>query len=213
MIEAIEIRKVRSLDGLHYSFGLLNHFYLDLYETCCSIPTDNSQIVKALANCWGFIDALHRVREIAQSIPDLSVSHPEMRNFLSKTSLAEDYRHYIQHLRGELAKDPPNKFPVWGSLSWVDPDNEEISHLVILGANIEGTSYSGCVYDTEEKRWVSRVTLGVENHSFNFEPIREASQRFKEFVIPYLIEGASEYVKFHDKLQILTISIESKNTA
>lgn len=134
MLSSLDIRKIRCLDGLHFSFQLLKHNYAGLWETCCKIPIDNSQAIPALAACWGFIDALHRIREITQSVPGLSAKHPEMRVFLAATSLAEDYRHYIQHLSNELAKDPPNTFPVWGSLSWVDKTNSQRTHTAILGA-------------------------------------------------------------------------------
>jgi hypothetical protein len=107
MLNVITLRKIRCLDGLHYSFQLLRHYHSGLWETCCEIPSDNTKIIPALAACWGFVDALHRIREIAQSIPGLSAKHTEMRAFLSASGLAEEFRHYIQHLRGELAKDPP----------------------------------------------------------------------------------------------------------
>ena len=181
----------------------MRHFYQGLHKACCEIPADKSKVVPALGSCWGFIDALHRIREIAQAIPGLSVKHQEMRAFLEATALAEDYRHYIQHLRRELANDPPNTFPVWGSLSWVDENKPERSCIAILGAQIDGTNYTGCVYDTVEKKWVSKVCLGVDQKSFNFDPIYEACTRFKNFVLPYLADGASEKVKFHEKLPII----------
>ncbi|MBD3813768.1 MAG: hypothetical protein IE917_16305 [Betaproteobacteria bacterium] len=205
MLSTLDIRKIRCLDGLHYSFGLLSHFYSGLWETCCRIPEDNSQIVPALASCWGFVDALHRIREISQSVPGLSAKHPEMRVFLSVTDLAEDYRHYIQHLRGELAKQPPNTFPVWGSLSWVDPVIPTRSNIAILGAQIQGTNFTGCVYDTVECRWVSTVCLGIDNRSFNFDSIFLAAQRFKAFILPTLVTDASVEVQFHDKLPIVSV--------
>lgn len=133
-----------------------------------------------------------------------------MRAFIDATVLAEDYRHYIQHLREELAKDPPNTFPVWGSLSWVDENNPARSHIAILGAQIGSTGYTGCVFDTAEKKWVSKVCLGVGQTSFNFDPIYEDCIRFKNFVLPYLFDGASEKVKFHEKLPIVTIDFMLK---
>jgi hypothetical protein len=147
---------------------------------------DNSQVVPALAACWGFIDTLYRIREIARSIPNLSSKHAEMRAFISASSLAEDYRHYIQHLRGELAKDPPNSFPVWGSLSWVDQTTPQRAHIAILGAHIQGTRYTGCVYDTVQNQWVSKVCLGVNEKSFNFDTIFLSSLRFESFILPFL---------------------------
>lgn len=201
----IDLRKIRCLDGLHYSFQLLRYHHSNLWETCCKIPSDNSQVVPVLAACWGFIDALHRIREIAQSIPDLSAKHAEMRAFLSASSLAEDYRHYIQHLRGELAKDPPNSFPVWGSLSWVDETSKQRAHIAILGAKIEGIQYTGCVYDTVEKQWVSKVCLGIGGKSFNFDSIFLSALRFENFVLPFLTQGASDEVQFHEKLPIVSM--------
>ena len=203
----IELRQIRCLDGLHYSFHLLRHFYSGMWEICCKIPRDNLQVVPALAACWGFIDSLHRIREIAQSIPQLSTKHHEMRLFLSESSLAEEYRHYIQHLRGELAKDPPNPFPIWGSLSWVDADDPLKTHIAILGAQIKGTQYTGCVYDQVEKRWVSKVCLGLNNKAFNFDVLYGTAIRFENFVVPFLTESASEEVRFHDKLPIVTVAL------
>jgi len=207
MLTALDIRKVRCLDGLHYSFQLVKHYYAGLWETCCKIPTDHSEAIPALAACWGFIDALHRIREIAQSIPGLSAKHQEMRSFLGATSLCEDYRHYIQHLREELAKNPPNTFPVWGALSWVDESNNHRAHTAMLGAQVEGIQYTGCVYDTWEKRWVSKVCLGVGGTSFNFDPVFESVIRFEHFVIHHLRESVSEEVRLHDKLPILSVDI------
>lgn len=207
MLTTVDLRKIRCWDGLHYSFQLLRHYYLGLWETCCKISTDNSQVIPALAACWGFIDALHRIREIAYSIPSLSSKHKEMRAFFSASSLAEEYRHYIQHLRGELAKVPPNSFPVWGSLSWVDAMYPEKSHIAVFGASIDGTQYSGCVYDRKEKKWVSNVCLGVGNKSFNFDTIFFSALQFERFILPFLIKGASDEIRVHEKLPIFSVEI------
>ena len=118
-------------------------------------------------------------------------------------------RHYIQHLRGELAKDPPNSFPVWGSLSWVDNTNPQRAHIAILGAQIPGTRYTGCVYDTVEKQWVSKVCLGVNDQSFNFDTIFLSALRFESFILPFLTEGASDEVQFHEKLPIVSIIVQT----
>ena len=185
MLSALDIQKIRCLDGLHYSFQLLSRFQSDLWATCCKIPEDNSQVISALASCWGFVDALHRIREISQCVPGLSAKHAEMRAFLSATTLIEDFRHYIQHLRRELAKQPPNTFPVWGSLSWVDPMIASRANTAILGAQIQGTNFTGCVYDTVEHKWVSKVCLGIANWSLNFDIIFLAAQRFEAFIWLY----------------------------
>ena len=208
MPSALDVRKIRCLDGLHYSFQMLRHYYTGLWETCCEIPGTNSKIIPALASAWGFIDALYRIREIAQSVPGLSAKHPDMQAFLSASGLAEDYRHYIHHLRGELANDlPANSFPVWGTLSWVDPANPTRSHMTILGTQIEGTNYTGCPFDAVEKKWVSKVCLGLNGKSFNFDPIFLSAVRFEAFVLPFLNEKASGHAGFQEDLPLISADV------
>ena len=206
MHSTLDVRKIRCLDGLHYSFQLLRHCYADLWETCCEIPGANSKLIPALAAGWGFIDALHRIREIAQAVPGLSAKHPEMQAFLSASAAAEDFRHYIHHLRGELANDhPANAFPVWGTLSWVDPANPTQSHMAILGTQIEGTNYAGCPFDAAERKWVSKVCLGLNGKSFNFDPAFLSAVRFEAFILPFLNEKASEDVEPAAALPLVSI--------
>jgi len=205
MPSALDVRKIRCLDGLHYSYQILRHYYEGLWETCCEIPGSSAKTIPALASGWGFIDALHRIREIAQSVPGLSAKHPEMQAFLSASALAEDYRHYIHHLRGELVNDPANSFPVWGTLSWVDPANPSRSHMVVLGTQIEGSNYTGCNFDTVEKKWVSKVCLGMNGKSFNFDPIFLAAVRFEAFILPFLNENASEHAGFQEELPLISV--------
>lgn len=207
MISHIDTRKLLCFDGLHYSFETMKYFYAGLYEACVAIPKDRGSVIPALASCWGFIDALHRVREISLSTPGINSRSAQMRSFLVKTELAEKYRHYIQHLRCELARNPPNTSPVWGSLSWIDGEDNSKCHTAMFGAQIEGTSVSSCVYDTFEKKWVSKVCLSIGDNAFNFDPIYSSAMGFKDFIIPTLVDGAPDEVKFHDKLPILTMSV------
>lgn len=206
MHSALDVRKVRCLDGLNYSYQMLRHHYTGLWETCCEIPGANAKIIPALAAGWGFIDALHRIREIALAVPGLSPKHPEMQAFLAASAVAEDYRHYVHHLRGELANDPPNNsFPVWGTLSWVDPDNPTRSHMTILGTQVEGTNYTGCPFDAVEKKWASRVCLGLNGKSFNFDPIYLAAVKFEAFVLPLLDENAPGHVEPLEALPLVSV--------
>jgi hypothetical protein len=207
MDEELEIRSIRCLDGLHYSFELLSYSYKGLYECCCEIPKDNDRVVEALSRCWGFIDALYRVRQIAAAVPRLSAKHEEMRVFEAETSLAEYFRHYVQHLRGEISRRPANTFPVWGSLSWVDPANDKKCHLAMLGAQVEKIGYTGNIYDRQEQRWVSKVCLAVGDHSFNFDRAFQYASRFRTFILGFLIENASPKLKVRDRLPIISMEV------
>jgi len=207
--DAQDVRNIRWWDGLYYSFEVLTYYYQGLHELCCEITGDDSKIVPALASCWGFIDALHRIRKITQHLP-INKRCQEVRAFNDATKLAKCYRNYIQHLNKELSKKSPNTFPVWGSLSWVDERQPERSHTAILGARSPGIKYSSCVYDTVNRKWASKVCLGWKQESFNFDPVYESSMRFREFVIPHLINIVSREVRSYNKLPIITVDAVPK---
>ena len=202
-----DIRKIKCLDGLHYSFELLEHSYKSLYENCASIKTDPKYLIPALSQCWSFVDLVYRIREISQAIPGLSKRNRKLIEFLEITEIAESYRHYIQHLRAELSKKEPNPFPVWGSLSWVDPEDNNNSFLILSGAQIKGTNYTGCVYDRIECKWVSRVCLGVQNLSFNFDPIYEATIAFRDFIIPWVLSNYEPEIRITEKAPLFSVKI------
>lgn len=202
-------RIIKCLDGLHYSFEMLKYTHDGLWEECVLISEKNSALVPALWRCWSFIDLLHRIREIAQALP-ISGKTPELKLFLEATKVTEQYRHYIQHLRGELSKDPKeNLFPVWGSLSWVDAKNPTKCHTVLSGARFPGTSYPGCVYDTLEKKWVSRVCLGTSKLSFNFDLMHMAALRFEKFIIPWILSTYKPTVTMETSLPIVSMQFMS----
>jgi len=179
-----DVRVLRCFDGLHYSFAMLELVHSELHESCSRISENPEALVGALWRCWSFVDLVHRIREITQAVPGLSLKTPQLVAFLDATKLAEEYRHYIQHLRGELSRKPITTSPVWGSLSWVAPNDPTCAHLAIFGAQIPGTSFETCVYDRQERHWVSRVTLGTSAGAFIFDPVYRVCQSFKEFILP-----------------------------
>lgn len=205
-MDTLAVRRIKVLDGLFYSFKLLDHHHAQLYPTCSKVRENSSMAVAALAACWGFVDVFHRARELAQLVPGLSRRNPELKRFLQKTHLAEEYRHYIQHLRGELANTESHGFPVWGSLSWVDADDESVSHTAMIGSLPPDAriSYSGAVFDTVEKKWVSRVSLGIRGSLFNFDPMLEAARSFETFVIPYILERCEPKTEYIAQLTIFS---------
>lgn len=180
---ASDLRVVKCVDGLYYSFEMLEHVHSDLHRTCAGISGDKKFLIPALWRCWSFVDLVHRIREIAQAMPGLSKKDAELLRFLKATDLAGEYRNYIQHLRSELLKRDIDKFPVWGSLAWVDMEDPNCCHTIMLGARLEGTGYVGCVFDNFEKRWVSSVSLSVREKSFHFDPVFQACNRFRQFIM------------------------------
>src|SRR5450759_2252123 len=113
MHASTDIRLVKCLDGLHFSFEMLEHANDGLYEICVRVKTDPAALAPALWRCWSVVDIVHRLRELAQAVPGLSKRSPDLVTFLRATQVAEKGRHYIQHLRSELSNGA-NPFPVWG---------------------------------------------------------------------------------------------------
>jgi hypothetical protein len=206
MHASTDIRLVKCLDGLHFSFEMLEHANDGLYELCVRIKTDPAALAPALWRCWSVVDIVHRLRELAEAVPGLSKRNPDLVAFLRATDVAETCRHYIQHLRSELSNQA-NPFPVWGSLSWVDPSDPACSYMVLAGARINQINYSSAVFDTVEKRWVSKVCLGALDLSFNIDPIMDACRRFRAFIILWILSTYSPGINTTEDLPIFTFCV------
>src|SRR5215813_4395867 len=99
MHAATDTRLIRCLDGLTLSFAILEEIHSELHAACAVLTVHKDRLPAAFWRCWSFVDTVHRIREVAQAIPGLSRNTPELRTFLGATSIAEGFRHYIQHLR------------------------------------------------------------------------------------------------------------------
>ncbi|EGG92790.1 hypothetical protein IMCC1989_113 [gamma proteobacterium IMCC1989] len=206
-----DIRKVKCLEALYFSYELLGYNFDSLHEMCLQIK-GSEELIPALSKCWFFIDLVHRIREVSQVVPGLSKKNKELKQFLHATNIAEEYRHYIQHLRKELGKKEINNFPVWGTLSWVDKEDEMLSHLIVIGTQIKGTNYSGCVFDKKNMKWVSRVCLSANGSSFNFDPIYDACSEFHKFIMPWIHESYEPGINKIGSYPIISSKIEIESS-
>ena len=208
MHASTDTRLVRCFDGLAMSFAMLEKIYSDLHMVCSEIKSKKQSLPEAFLRCWSFIDTVHRIREVAQAVPGLSKKTAQLRLFLDATAIAEEFRNYVQHLRSELAKTPGNTFPVWGSLSWVDPNESLLTHTVLAGAQVGETRFVGCVFDTVEGRWVSKVALSVHDRSFNFDPIFMACSRFQGFVVPWILSKYSPGIQLREEIPVMSVRFQ-----
>lgn len=208
MHASTDTRLVRCLDGLAMSFAMLDQIQQDLHMVCAAIKDNKQSLPGAFLRCWSFIDTVHRIREVAQAVPGLSNKTAELHLFLEATDIAEKFRHYIQHLRSELSKVPGNTFPAWGSLSWVDPNDSLLTHTALAGAQVGETRFVGCVFDTVERKWVSKVALSVNDLSFNFDPIFTACTRFRDFVVPWILAKYSPGIELREALPVMSARVQ-----
>lgn len=113
-------RLIRFRDGFWFSRALLRREVDELERIRAKLrPDARDDLLHTVATVWQIVDAVRRVRDLAQATPGVSQRDAAVRTFLGATTIAEQFRHYVQHLRGELAKPEVDRFPVWGSISWV----------------------------------------------------------------------------------------------
>ena len=77
------------------------------------------------------------------------------------------------------------------------PDDTRFCIIAVVGTQLPGVGYSGCVFDTKARQWVSKVTLGLGNRAVNIDPLYEATMKYRGFIEPWIIQH------FGDRLSIL----------
>jgi hypothetical protein len=202
-------RLVRFLDGLQYTLALIRLQYSDICGMIAKqTPDDHGMIMRSIYTAWGIVDSVHRIRELSQSIPGFSGSDQRLKLFLEETKIAEQFRHYIQHLRQELSKAKVDEFPVWGSFSWVGESDDHVVYTVLTGTPLEKTVVESCVYDTVEGCWVSKATLTIHGLSFHIDPIVAITSRFAEYAIHWIEGVKSIKIGSPEKLDVITARVE-----
>ncbi|WP_297012657.1 hypothetical protein [Thalassospira sp.] len=197
-------RYLQLFEALSVVFALCDMHMRDLEVDIHKIKDDPTELLRVLASCWSIVDCVHRTRELSQSVPGLSRNDPSLRKLLSATKSAEEFRHYIQHLRNELSNPDSVTTPVWGSLSWVDEENDQLCYTAMIGTMYEGTNHYSCVYDRYNNRWVSRVALTVKGTTFNFDPAAEAVAEFRKFILNWIIHKSS--IKIEPRVEFPIVS-------
>jgi hypothetical protein len=177
-------RVLRFRDGFWFSRALLRREHAELEVLRVRLSPDSlEEVLHALATVWQVVDAVHRIRELAEAMPGLNKGNAWVRRFLGATATAEEFRNYVQHLREELSKPDVDRFPVWGALSWVTDSDERRIHTAFTGAMLPGTEIRTGAFDSHQGRWVSRVALSVKGLIFNVDPVVEEATTFCDHVL------------------------------
>lgn len=183
-------RLMRFRDGFWFSREILKREHAELEALRLKLsPESMDDAVHAVATAWQIVDVVHRVRDLADGVPGVNKKAGSRTHaFLRATTIAERFRHYVQHLRGEVSKPEVDRFPVWGALSWVSAADERTLHTTFLGVMQPGTEFHAGVYDAQEDRWVSRVSLSVGRVHFNVDPIVAETTAFCDYVLSAIDE-------------------------
>ena len=84
-------------------------------------------------------------------------------SFLRSTETVESLRHYVQHLRTEIAELPEQSTPVWGVIAWVSVNDPTRSFTVFTGTPHPKVSVYTIAVDTHRWRFAQDLILSVNN--------------------------------------------------
>lgn len=208
----------RCYDGIYYAFELLEYNYNQLYfqyEQLPSLPIFlKAKLIPLLSNVWMIVDQIFKIREISQAIPGLSHLDQHRKTFLDETIITDELRHYIQHLRNKLAKKDIDTFPVFGSLSWVDPKRPNLYHTAYFGnsyedQNGEHQSYFAGHFDAASRKWKSRICLSINGEQFNIDPLFESAKVFKNHIMLWIKMNYLKSLQESDSINVLTFNMNT----
>jgi hypothetical protein len=151
-----------SLDGLRYSFGICEMSYaramqvLRGFEKMLSTGAPTHLAIQAVADMWSAVDGAHRIRLLLNQMPFVPKKDPSIRLFLDATSAAENMRHYMQHMNGEITTIFPLAPSVWGAISWVGADDPRSCFTLMTGSTHLAQSLTGLAFDIHKGEFTTR---------------------------------------------------------
>jgi hypothetical protein len=138
-----------------------------------------STAVSLLADVWSVVDTVHRIRELIEHAPLFPKNQPNVRAFLVKTAVAEELRHYVQHLAGK-AKGWTPLTPFWGAISWAS-ENQPLTQFTLVTSDPHlGGSLPGLILDRKYGKFVSTFQLEVGKLRIDLNDVADRVRRLDE---------------------------------
>lgn len=123
--------------------------------------------IPPLMSAVAFIDFAHRFASIADALPLINKSAPEMRRLKKAMAPVEKVRNHLQHMRGDLSSNAPVTYPLLGALAWA---NGSSSFAVLLSQPTNATA-SSLVYDSVRAAWIPQRQYTVKNVDIDLDGV------------------------------------------
>jgi len=182
-------------DGLRYSFKMLKLVSARMTATLSEVvkcrekgQSTEEPITSALLDAWTIVDMTHRIRELLQQMPGLSLKRPEVQIYLRATSRAEELRHHVQHFRSGIPSLPSDSAPLWGSLSWVLPSDPTTCYTLLTGNFLDGTASHNITYDLHRGMYVCSVYLHAGALTVSLMELSDAGNALRQAILDGLRE-------------------------
>ena len=131
----MDAKQRRFLDGIRFSVEMAQLSFRRLRKTLYSITLDQRTqphtdvTASVFLDAWAIIDSIHRLRELLAAIPNFHKRGPLYQIFTRGTARVEEFRHRIQHLRGDLVNPELANLSVWGTVTWLFVRNAELTRF------------------------------------------------------------------------------------
>ena len=123
----------------------------------------------------GMIDYVHRFFEIVQAMPLLRKDHPKVKKLGNFLKSLQDCRNYLQHMRGDLSKNDDINYPIIGSISWVDNDQ---NYTLFCQQTTKSFQVPGIAYDRKLNKYVCRFQLSIGGYEIQLDNVYNEVKSF-----------------------------------
>jgi hypothetical protein len=148
-------------------------------EGAAKVETDASLVTEIYISALGLIDYFHRFHEIISAMTLIRKDRPELKKLKNVLEPVKACRNYLQHMRGDLMKNDPIKYPILGAISWV---REGRNYTLFSNQPTQGVSLRGIVYDTFAGRYVCKYLVIVGGHEIRIDIIYTEVKVFWEWL-------------------------------
>ena len=164
---------------------ILDHLYSDFEKGTLQardgdrVKNDPSVAIEIYISALGLIDYFHRFHEIISAMTLIRKDRPELKKLKDALEPVKACRNYLQHMRGDLMKNDPIKYPILGAISWV---HEGRNYMLFSNQPTQGVGLPGIVYDTFAGKYVCKYLLIVGGHEIQIDTVYSEIKAFWEWL-------------------------------
>lgn len=160
---------------------IVDHLFADLKratlqaEDSTKVEADMSIVTEIYISALGLIDYFHRFHEIVSAMTLIRKDRPELKKLEKAVAPVKECRNYLQHMRGDLAKNDPIEYPILGAISWV---SEGRNYTLFSSQPTQSFDLPGIVYDTFSDTYVCKYQFTVGGYEVRIDTVYSEVRSF-----------------------------------
>lgn len=171
--QGLDKRQLLFLDGIRVSADICDLSIKRLSKSLKKLPSlvaysedYITEVISAVQDAWAVIDSVHRFRELLQQFHGIKKNLPQFQAFYRSSEKAEEFRHFIQHIRREVNDLSDHQLPLWGTITWQlmsdFTEGKKIQRWLHIGTFYEGVRsdlgqfHENCRYEVDH----IKLTIG-----------------------------------------------------